>query len=105
MQEIINSINEAEAKAAEIKAKAQQKAAEIAENAEERSTEIARLCEAECKALRESSIKEAEEEAEKKYNSEIAVNRAEAAKYAADRLKDTDKIVNDIVRRITRGGC
>jgi len=43
MQEIINSINEAEAKAAEIKAQAIKKAAEIAENAEERSAEISKL--------------------------------------------------------------
>ena len=37
MQEIINSINEAEEKAAEIKAAAIKKASEIAENAENRS--------------------------------------------------------------------
>lgn len=105
MQQIIDSINEAEAKAAEIKANALKKAAAIAENAEERSAEIAKLSEAECKSYREKSIKTAEEEAEKKYVSEITVKRAEASKYAADRLKNTDKTVNDIVRRITRGGC
>ena len=94
MQEIINSINEAE-----------EKAAEIAENAEIRSAEIAALSEAECKALREKSIKTAKEEARKNYESEITVKRAESAQYRADRLKNIDKIVNDIVRRVTRGGC
>lgn len=103
MQEIIDRINEAEAKAAEIKAKALEKAAEIASDAEERSADIARLAEADCKTLRESSLKSANEEAQKRYDDEITVNRAKASKYCADRLKDTDKIVNDIVRRITRG--
>ena len=103
MQEIIDKINEAEAKAAEIKAKAYEKAAEIASDAEERAADIARLAEADCKALRESSLKAANEEAQKRYDDEITVNRAKASKYCADRLKDTDKIINDIVRRITRG--
>ena len=105
MQEILKSINQAEEKAAEIKAAAQQKAAEIAGNAEERSAEIARLSEAECKAYREKAVKEAEEKAQKHYDEEITVKRAEAAKYAADRLKTTDNIVSDIVRRVVRGGC
>ena len=103
MQEIIEKINEAESKAAEIKANALEKAAEIAANAEERAADIDRLAEVDCKALRESSLKAAQEEAQKRYDDEITVNRAKASKYCADRLKDTDKIVNDIVLRITRG--
>ena len=103
MQEIIQLINEAEAKAAEIKAIALDEAAEIAAAAEERAADIDRLAEVDCKVLRESSIKEANEEAQKRYDNEITVNRAKASKYCSDRLKDTDKIVSDIVRRITRG--
>ena len=103
MQEIIEKINEAEVKAAEIKAKALEKATEIASHAEERAADIDRLAEVDCKALRESSLKNAAAEAQKRYDDEITVNRAKAAKYCADRLKDTDKIVNDIVKRITRG--
>ena len=103
MQEIIEKINEAEAKAAEIKAEALEKAADIAANAEERAADIERLAEADCKALRESRLKAAVEEAQKRYEDEITVNRAKASKYCADRLKGTDKIVSDIVRRITRG--
>lgn len=99
----MKSINEAEEKAAEIKAAAQQKAAEIAGNAEERSAEILKLSEAECKAYREKAIKEAEDKAQTTYDGEITAKRAEAAKYAADRLKTTDNIVSDIVRRIVRG--
>ena len=103
MQEIIDRINEAEAKAAEIKAQAIEKAAQIAASAEERAADIERIAEVDAKALRESSLKAATEEAQKNYDNEITVNRAKASKYCADRLKDTDKIVNDIVRRITRG--
>ena len=103
MQEIIDRINEAEAKAAEIKAKAYEKAADIASAAEERAADIEKIAEADCKTLREGSLKAATEEAQRRYDDEITVSRAKSAKYCADRLKDTDKIVNDIVRRITRG--
>ena len=103
MQEIIEKICEAEAKAAEIKAEALEKAAEIASAAEERAADIDRIAEVDAKTLRESSLKAAVIEADKRYDNEITVNRAKAAKYCADRLKDTDKIVSDIVRRITRG--
>ena len=104
MQDILKSINEAETEAAEIKENAQKKAAEISASAEERSAEISKLSEAECKAYREKAIKEAEVGAQKKYEEEITVKRAEGAKYAADRLKTTDNIVSEIVRRVVRGG-
>lgn len=105
MQEIIKQICEAEEKAAEIKADAYAKAAEIALNAEERAADIQKLAEADCKALREKTLKDAAEEAQKRYDSDITVNRAKASKYCSDRLKNTDKIVNDIVRRIKSGSC
>ena len=103
MQEIIEKINKAEAEASEIKANALEKASEIISQAEERASDIDRLSEADCKALRESSLRNAHQEAQTRYDNEITVNRAKASKYCADRLKDTDKIVNDIVLRITRG--
>ena len=103
MQEIIQLINEAEAKAAEIKANALEKAAEIASAAEERAAGIEKLSEADCRALRDKILKTAAEEADRRYENEITVNRAKASKYCADRLKDADKIVNDIVRRVSRG--
>ncbi len=103
MQEIIQLINEAEEKAAEIKSEAQDRAAAIAADAEARVADIDKLAEAQCKELRESIVKEAVEEAQKRYDNEITVNRAKASRYCADRLKETDKIVSDIVRRITRG--
>ncbi len=103
MQEIIELINQAERKAAEIKANALEKAGEIASAAEARAADIEKLSEADCKALREKVLNNAAEEAQKRYVDEITVNRAKAAKYCADRLKATDNIVNDIVRRVTRG--
>ena len=103
MQEIIQLINEAEAKAAEIKANAQLKASEIASAADSRAADIEKIAENECKAMRENSFKEAVEEAQRRYDNEITVQRAKASKYCADRLNEADKIVNDIVRRITRG--
>ena len=103
MQEVINSITEAEQRAEEIKARALTRAAQTEEDAEARSAEIAALSEAECKAYREKGIKEAEALAESEYVKSITVQRAEAAQYCADRLKNADVAVSDIVRRITRG--
>ncbi len=103
MQEIIQLITEAEQKASQIKAEALEKAGAIVSGAENRASEIEKLAEAECKAMREKILKEAAEEAQKRYDDEITVNRAKASKYCADRLRDTDKTVNDILRRITRG--
>lgn len=105
MQQIIKSITEAEARAAEIRADALERAAAIATAAEERCAEIAKLCEAECKAYREKTLKSAEEDAQKEYERQITVKRAEAAKYCADKLKDTDRAVNDVIRRVKRGSC
>lgn len=105
MSTIIDSIQQAELKAVEIKTAALEKANAIAGNAETRSAEIAKLCEAECKAYREKTVREAEAEAQKAYDNEITVKRAEASKYASERLKETDVIVNEIVRRISRGSC
>ena len=103
MQEIIEKISKAEQNAAEIKEQALEKAAKIILDAEGRASDIEKLAETECRTLRENSLKEATQEAQKRYDNEIIVNRAKASKYCADRLKDTDKIVNDIVRRIVRG--
>lgn len=96
-------INEAEQKASQIKAEAVDKASRIISAAEARSADIEKLAEADCKSLREKTLKEAVEEAQRRYDDEITVSRAKASKYCADRLKETDKTVTEIVRRITRG--
>lgn len=103
MQEIVNAIEQAELKAAEIKENAQSKGASIVENAEERAAEILKLSEVECRNFREKALKDAEEDAQKKYEEEIKVKRAEGAKYASSRLAASDNVVSEIVRRVVRG--
>ena len=99
MNEIIKSITEAEEKAAGIKAEALKKAAEIAAAAEIRADEIEKKCETDCKLYRENALKKAN------YDKALTDKRAEAKEYADAVLKKTDGVVNDIVRRITRGSC
>lgn len=103
MQEIIEKINEAERRAEQIKADALEKASEIISDAENRASDIEKLAQVECKQMREQRLKDAAAEAQRRYDDEITVNGAKASKYCADRLKDTDKVVNDVVRRIMRG--
>ena len=103
MDEIIKSITEAEERASQIKAQALDKSAEIAAQAEERAADIEKLSQAECKALREKSIKSALDEAQKKYEETLSEKRAEAAVYAEKCLKKADRQINDIVRRVTGG--
>lgn len=103
MQDILESINAAEKQAADIKEQARKKASEILESAETRAVEILTLSEVECKSLREKGLKDAEETSLKNYNEEITAKRAEAAKYASDRLKGCDNLVVEIVRRVVRG--
>lgn len=103
MEEIIKSVSAAEARGEEIKAEALKKADAISAAAAERAAEIEKLSETECKLYREKSISSAKISAEEKYNGEILKARADAARYAEDRLKNSDGCVEEIVRRITRG--
>lgn len=103
MNEIIKNITEAEQKAAEIKQNAAERAALISAQAEERAVEIDRLSAAECKELREKVLKEAAVRAQRIYEDEISAKRAEAAKYAEQCLKNADRQVHDVVRRLTVG--
>ncbi len=105
MNEIIKSITEAEEKAAGIKAEALKKAAEIAAAAEISADEIEKKCETDCKLYRENALKKAERDAAANYDKALTDKRAEAKEYADAVLKKTDGVVNDIVRRITRGSC
>ena len=105
MNEVIQSITEAEAKAAEIKAAALKKAAEITAAAEVRADEVARKCETDCKLYRENQLKKAERDAEANYNNALSAKREEAKAYADSVIKKTDGAVKDIVRRVTCGSC
>ncbi len=103
MNEIIKSITDAEQKAAEIKQDALLRASEISAQAEERAVEIDKLSAAECRELREKILKDAAVRAQNGYDAEISAKRAESAKYAEQCLKNADRPVHDIVRRLTVG--
>ena len=103
MEEIIKSITEAELKAEQIKTEALDKAAEIAEAAETECRKIAEKCEEECKLYREKEIATAHADPDRLYNEALEAKRAAAASYADSVIKNTDKAVAEIVRRVTRG--
>ena len=97
-EEIIKSITEAEEKATDMKTAAYARAAEIAAQAEIRAEEV-------CKAYRETQLKAAEADAQKKYLAALAEKRAEAEAYAARLLENTELPVSKIVRRVCGGDC
>ena len=103
MEEIIKSITQAEQTADGIKAEALAKSAEIASAAETEVGNIAQKCEEQCKLYREREIAAAHAEADKLYTNSLEAKRAEAEAYANSVIKNTDKAVTEIVRRITRG--
>ena len=103
MEEIIKSISKAETEAEAIKADALLQCAKIAEAAETQARAIAEKCEQDCKLYREKEIANAYAEADKLYTQALETKRAEAEKYANSVMKNTDKAVAEIVRRVTRG--
>ncbi len=100
MEEILKSVAEAEARAAETREAATDKAAEIIARAEARAAELAKSSEAECKAYREQALSAARRQAQENYLRAIEIRRGEAEKYADGLLKNTDAQVNTITRRI-----
>ena len=77
----------------------------IAAQAETRAAEIAKSSEEVCKAYRETQLKAAEADAQKKYLAALAEKRAEAEAYAARLLENTELPVSKIVRRVCGGDC
>lgn len=103
MEEIIQSITEAEAEAAQIKANAQDRAAQIIAGAQANAQQVAQNTESECKVLRETGIRNAEKTAQANYDKAIAESAASAKKYADGVIKTVDNQVNEIVGRIVGG--
>jgi vacuolar-type H+-ATPase subunit H len=102
-EEIIKSITEAEAQAVQIKADAQKKAAEIIALADSRAAEIEKSSEEVCKAYRETQLKAAEADAEKKYLETLAEKKAESERYASAVSAKLELPVTKIVGRVTSG--
>ena len=88
-----------------MKTAASARAAEIAAQAAIRAADIARSSEEVCKAYRETQLKAAEADAQKKYLAALAEKRAEAEAYAARLLENTELPVSKIVRRVCGGDC
>lgn len=105
MDEIIKSVNEAEAQAAKIKSDAVVRAGKIIEQARAQASEIERAAAAERTAYRENAIKVAEEQAEKDYNAAIKKSGADAEQYAENVLRYVEVTVGKIVGRVSGGNC
>jgi len=103
MEEIIKSITEAEAEAAEIKANAQSRAALIIESAQSEAAEIAKKAETECKLLRENGLRTAERTAQDNYLNTVRESAASAENYADGVIKTAEAQVDEIVGRIVGG--
>ena len=103
MEDIIKSINEAELRAAEIKARAAERAEEILAEAAKRAAEIAAQSETECKIMREVQTNEAAVQAQAAYDKTLSESAVKAKKYADGVLKNADGVVNEIVGRVTGG--
>lgn len=105
MEEILQSIKQAEEQAALIKSAALEKAAKIVADAEANATEIAKKSEADCRALREKCIKQAENAARDDYSKAIEKRTAECAAFADNVIEKSKGLSQEIVRRILRGSC
>lgn len=104
MEDMLKSITQAEAKAADIRAAALERAADIAARAEAQCLAIKSDCEAASKAYREEQLVHAVEQAQKQYDDTLAEKSEEARSYADGLLKKAENCVADIVRRVC-GGC
>lgn len=103
MEEILESITQAEEKASLIKEEALKKAGEIAAKAADEAGLILKRSESEIRLYRERTLQQAAAEGEKRYNDALEKTRAEAKAYADGIIKKTDGTSSEIVGRITRG--
>lgn len=103
MEDIVKTITAAEAQAEEIRAAALARAAEIAAQAELRASAVLKNAEEECKNSREEKIREAEAQAQARYEAALEESRSSAESYADGLLNKADGYVKTIVRRICGG--
>lgn len=103
MQEnILESIAEAEGRAAEIKARATEQAAKIIAAADKCAADIVRSSETECAELRVNSLKQAESKSAADYEKALSDSRAQAQSYAEGVMKFSSIHVTAIVGRLTK---
>ncbi len=105
MNDIIQSITEAENRASEIKAKALERATEISAAAEEKCARLAKECATDCKIMRETAVNNAVKDAEAQYDLTIEKKTAESRAYADALIKKSGPVAAEIAGRIVRGSC
>lgn len=105
MEEVLKAIAEAEKEAARIKEEATKRADDIVRQAETDAVLLFRATEDECKSVRKSSLKEAEERAQKDYDAAIEESYRSARTACDAVLERTEQVVAEIVRRISQGDC
>lgn len=102
-EEIIKSITDAEAQAAEMKRAANERAANILSDAETQAARLKQSSLEVCKAYRDSQLKAAHSDAENAYAATLNAKEREAREYCAKVLAGSETSVNKIVGRITGG--
>ena len=105
INELVNSILEAENKAEEITRGANEKAAEITATAEREAAVIMKDAEAAFKIEAARLTEKNDALAEEAYSAEMEKGRAEAAEIKAKGLKKAEKISDDVTRYIVSGNC
>lgn len=103
MDDIIQSITEAEAQAVQLKSDAVLRAGKIIEDARTQSANRERIAAEERAAYRDEQLAAARLQAERDYAASLAVRRKEAEEYVERASKNTDVIVGRIVGRLCGG--
>ncbi len=104
-EDIIKSITNAEAQAAEWKREAEEKATAILSEAELRAARTEKTSEEVCKAYRETQTRNAYADAEKEYAVALKQAQTEAKAYCDRVMESSESVVSQIVGRIIGGSC
>lgn len=103
MEEVLKTVTEAEALAAEKKVAAENKADELIASSQARASSALKKAEEELKSYRETTLRETNIACEREAQQELLLKKEEAKNAADALLKDTSQIVSQIVRRVTDG--
>ena len=104
-EELLKSITNAEEQAVEIRNIAVGKATKITAEAEKQSANTLSSATQVCKAYTETQMKNAREEAQRRYDATIKAEEKKSREYCAKVLQNAEESVNEIVGRIIGGNC
>lgn len=104
-QEIIKSIQDAEAQAQAVKQAALLQAEEIVKQAERAAAKEGETMDEVCRAYKNSQLKDAEKIAEKAYEQALENQREQSATACSKILEESEPYVGVIIGRIIRGDC